>query len=209
MANPASSPSSSPHAPWHIGVDIGGTFTDVVLADERGDLHSVKSPSVPGDPAEGLIAGLRMLAAQCGMTIEALLGGCALFVHGSTVATNILLERKGARAGMLSTEGFRDSLEIRRGYRPDPWNHRTPYPPVLVPRYLRLPVRGRLASDGSELAPVALEDVDAAARVFEREGVESVAICLFNAYLDGRHERQVADRLAKTWAGNGSRCRAR
>ena len=86
MAHPPSSPSNSPQAtwqspqapwpspqaPWHIGVDIGGTFTDVVLADERGDLHSIKSPSVPGDPAEGLIAGLRMLAVHCGMTIEAL-----------------------------------------------------------------------------------------------------------------------------------------
>ena len=209
MAHPPSSPSNSPQAtwpspqapwpspqaPWHIGVDIGGTFTDVVLADDRGDLHSVKSPSVPGDPAEGLIAGLRMLAAHCGMTIEVLLGGCALFVHGSTVATNILLERKGARAGMLSTEGFRDSLENRRGYRPDPWDHRTPYPPVLVPRYLRLPVTERIDRLGREVTPLDMGSVDRALDVFEAEKVESVAICFLNSFLDSSHEQKVAARV--------------
>ena len=119
-------------------------------------------------------------------------------MHGSTVATNTILEKKGARVGMLTTEGFRDSLEIRRGMRENQWDHRAPFPPVLVPRYLRLPVRGRIGADGNELAPLAAEDVDAAATIFAEEGVESVAVCLFNSFLDGAHERAAGARLAKT-----------
>jgi len=201
MTSPSRSPSLSLVAPWRIGVDVGGTFTDMVLRDAAGAVHVFKAPSVPADPSEGVMGVLRLAAERLAMPIGQLLADCALFVHGSTVATNTILEKKGAKVGMLVTEGFRDSLEIRRGIRENQWDHRAPFPEVLVPRYLRLPVRGRLASDGSELAPVALEDVDAAAKIFEQEGVESVAVCLFNAYLDGRHERQVADRLAKAWSG--------
>ena len=117
------------------------------------------------------------------------------------MATNTILEKKGAKVGMLTTEGFRDSLEIRRGIRDNQWDHRTPFPPVLAPRYLRLPVRGRIGPDGSELSPLVADDVDAAAKVFADEGVESVAVCLFNSFLDGAHERTVGARLAKVWAG--------
>ena len=182
----------TPKAPWRIGVDIGGTFTDAVLVDEQGDLISVKSPSRPDDPAQGMIAAIEMLARRCGMTVQKLLGECALLVHGSTVATNILLERKGARVGLLATEGFRDSLEIRRGKRIDPWDHRTPYAPVLVPRYLRLPVRERIDRMGRELFPVDRSTIESALSVFAGEGVESVAICLLNSYLNPSHEREVA-----------------
>ena len=98
----------------------------------------------------------------------ALLRDCALFVHGSTVATNTILEKKGAKVGMLTTEGFRDSLEIRRGFRDNQWDHRAPFPPVLAPRYLRLPVRGRIGADGKELAPLIADDVDAAAQAVRR-----------------------------------------
>src|SRR3546814_11272154 len=92
-----------------------------------------------------------------------LLAQCDLFVHGSTVATNTALEHKGAKAGLLTTAGFRDSLEIRRGIRGNPWDHRPPNPPVLVQRYLRRPVRGRIDAAGAEIEPLSLEDVAAAA----------------------------------------------
>ena len=188
----------TPRPPWHIGVDIGGTFTDAVLADEQGELFSVKSLSRPDDPAAGLIISLEMLARHCALGINELLAGCAVFVHGSTVATNILLERKGARVGLLTTEGFRDSLEIRRGKRVDPWDHRTPYPPVLVPRYLRLPVRERIDRLGMEFLPVDRASVKAALEVFAREHVESVAICLLNSYLNPSHEQEVAAIVGET-----------
>ena len=187
--------------PWRIGVDVGGTFTDMVLRDSAGAVRVYKAPSVPADPSEGVLGVLRLAAQQLDFPLSALLRDCALFVHGSTVATNTILEKKGAKVGMLTTEGFRDSLEIRRGIRDNQWDHRAPFPQVLVPRYLRLPVRGRIGADGRELAPLAAEDVDAAAKVFAAEGVESVAVCIFNSFLDSAHERDVGARLAGMWPG--------
>ncbi len=188
-------------APWRIGVDVGGTFTDMVLRDAAGAVRIFKAPSVPADPSEGVLGVLRLAALQLDISLTALLRDCALFVHGSTVATNTILEKKGAKVGMLTTEGFRDSLEIRRGIRDNQWDHRAPFPEVLVPRYLRLPVRGRIGADGQELTALVLEDVDAAAKVFTAEGVESVAVCLFNSFLDGAHERSVGSQLSKSWNG--------
>jgi len=193
--------SASLVAPWRIGVDVGGTFTDMVLRDATGALRIFKAPSVPADPSEGVLGVLRLAAQQLDLPLSALLRDCALFVHGSTVATNTILEKKGAKVGLLTTEGFRDSLEIRRGIRENQWDHRAPFPEVLAPRYLRLPVRGRIDADGRELAPLVAEDVDAAAKVFAEEGVESVAVCLFNSFLDGAHERAAGARLATRWAG--------
>jgi N-methylhydantoinase A len=188
-------------APWRIGVDVGGTFTDMVLRDAAGAVRIYKAPSVPADPSEGVLGVLRLAARQLDLPLSALLRDCALFVHGSTVATNTILEKNGAKVGMLTTEGFRDSLEIRRGFRDNQWDHRAPFPPVLAPRYLRLPVRGRIGADGKELAPLVAADVEAAARVFAAEGVESVAVCLFNSFLDGAHERLAGAQLARSWAG--------
>lgn len=186
-------------AGWRIGVDVGGTFTDLVLIDGAGETFVFKAPSVPADPANGVIAALELAAAQFGGSVGDILGNCALFVHGSTIATNTLIERKGAKVGLLTTEGFRDSLEIRRGWRDDVWAHRTPNPPVLVPRHLRLPVRGRIDKDGSVYQPLEREDVAGIRAAFEREGVESVAICLFNSFANPRHEETCAEDLRRHW----------
>ncbi|MEC7488188.1 MAG: hydantoinase/oxoprolinase family protein [Pseudomonadota bacterium] len=179
--------------PWRVGVDVGGTFTDLVIADSEGRTDVFKVPSVPSDPGEGAIAALKSACAALGQPISQFLGDCQFFLHGSTVATNTLLEGKGATVGLLTTEGFRDSLEARRGLRKDPWDHRTPYPPVLVPRYLRRPVRGRIDAHGHESKPVNLDDVRAACRSFAEEGVESVAICLLNSFINSVHEQAVAE----------------
>src|SRR6185312_2230205 len=162
------SPALTP--PWRIGVDVGGTFTDMVLRDSAGSVRIFKAPSVPADPSEGVLGVLRLAAQQLDLPLTQLLRSCALFVHGSTVATNTILEKKGARVGLLTTDGFRDSLEIRRGIRENQWDHRAPFPEMLVPRYLRQPVRGRMDADGKELTPLSLEDVDAAVRQFSDEG---------------------------------------
>jgi N-methylhydantoinase A len=187
--------------PWRIGVDVGGTFTDMVLRDSAGAVRIFKAPSVPADPSEGVLGVLRLAAQQLDLPLTQLLRDCALFVHGSTVATNTILEKKGAKVGMLTTAGFRDSLEIRRGMRENQWDHRAPFPEVLVPRYLRLPLRGRIAADGSETAPFEASDVAAAARTFADEGVESVAVCLFNSFLDGAHERAAGAELGRNGMG--------
>ena len=173
-------------APWRIGIDVGGTFTDLVLTDSGAASRVVKVPSIPADPSKGVLAALGRLAGDLDCAVEDILRDCALFVHGSTVATNRMIEGKGAKVGLLTTEGFRDALEIRRGLREDQWNHRKPFAPVLVPRYLRRGIRGRIDPDGSEHAPLEAADIDAALTAFEAEGVEAIAIAFFNSFLTTR-----------------------
>ena len=184
---------SRPTAPWRIGVDVGGTFTDMVLLDGAGAMAVFKVPSSAADPSEGVIAALNLAADRYAMTVPELLADCGLFVHGSTIATNTILERKGAKVGLLTTTGFRDSLEIRRGIREDLWDHRRPWPPVMVPRYLRLPVGGRIDRHGAELAQFETGDVERALQTFADEGVESIAICLINSFLNPCHEAAAAE----------------
>ncbi|MEM7339438.1 MAG: hydantoinase B/oxoprolinase family protein [Actinomycetota bacterium] len=193
--------SAMPQTPWRIGVDVGGTFTDLVLADDRGLTWVAKVPSVPQDPSRGVRAALDRLAHDLGLAIEAVLDGCSVFVHGSTVATNTMLEGKGATVGLITTQGFRDQLEIRRGLREDQWNHREPYAPVLVPRYRRLGVRGRITADGEELEPLVEADVDEAVAAFEAEGVEAVAIALMNSFVNDAHEQQAEAAVRGRWEG--------
>lgn len=191
----------TPKAPWRISVDVGGTFTDMALADAEGTVQVFKVPSVPEDPSQGVLAALDKAATTCGLDQSELLQNCSLFMHGSTVATNTMVERKGAKVGLLTTEGFRDSLEIRRGIRENQWDHRQPFPPVLAPRYLRLPVRGRIERDGTESTPLEPADVKAAATTFAEEGVESVAIGLINSFLNPAHEKACEAILRESWDG--------
>jgi len=190
---------SSSGPSWRIGVDVGGTFTDLVMIGDAGETFVFKAPSVPSDPASGVISALELAAAQFGGAVSDILTSCELFVHGSTIATNTLIERKGAKVGLLTTDGFRDSLEIRRGWRDDVWAHREPNPPVLVPRHLRLPVCGRIDADGSVFQPLEREDITRARSVFEQEDVDSVAICLFNSFANPRHEQVCAEELREHW----------
>ena len=189
-------PSADLRAPWRIGIDVGGTFTDLVLTDSAGATRVVKVPSIPADPSRGVMAAIERLAGVLASTVRDVLANCALFVHGSTVATNRMLEGKGAKVGLLTTQGFRDALEIRRGLREDQWNHREPYAPVLVPRYLRQGVGGRIGPDGREEAPLVTADIDRALAIFAAEGVEAVAIAFFNSFLDDAHEQAAAAHVA-------------
>ena len=184
-----------PAPPWRIAVDVGGTFTDMVLVDAHRRFHVFKTPSVPADPSRGVLDVLEHAARRFESGVERLLADCTLFLHGSTVATNTVLEGSGARVGMLVTRGFRDFLEARRGFRPDPFDHRPPYPPVLVPRYLRLPVAGRMDARGREVEPLDETDLDAAIETFRAEGVESVAVCLLHSFENSAHERRCAEVL--------------
>ncbi len=184
-----------------IGVDVGGTFTDLVVEQSDGRIEVFKVPSVPGDPSRGVLDAVAAAAVGLKVSVQELLGDCGWFVHGSTVATNTVLERKGAKVGMLTTQGFRDSLEIRRGIRENPWDHRTPFADPLVPRYLRLGIRERMDARGAELAPLEAGDVRDAMAAFTKAGVEAVAICFLNAYADGRHEEEAAAIIAGVTPG--------
>ena len=175
--------------PYRVGVDIGGTFTDLVMVDAKGAVRAFKSPSVPSDPTEGVLSAVKLAAQALDTTIETFLSNTALFVHGSTIATNTLLEKKGAKVGLLVTQGFRNSLEIRRSIRENVWDHRRPFPEVLVPRYLRMPVEERMEHDGTVRIPFNPNSIAEASKTFADEGVDAVAICLLHSYANPAHEK--------------------
>lgn len=179
-----------------IGVDVGGTFTDVVVAGPHGTLV-VKAGSTPWDQSEGVLAGLEDAAGRLGLTLRALLGATTRVVHGTTVATNALLEGKGARVGMLVTEGHRDVLEMREGLKPARYDLRMPAPADIVPRALRVPVRERMRWDGSVGVALDATSLAAAVEVLAAAGVESVAVCFLHAWCNPAHE-QAAE--AAVWA---------
>ena len=179
--------------PFRIGVDVGGTFTDLVLADADGHLTVIKTPSVPADPTAGVMTALRLAADALLMTVPSLLTACQQFVHGTTIATNTLLTRTGAKVGLLTTDGFRDWLAIRRGMRENPWAHRLAGPEPLVPRYLRIGIPGRLDAEGRELEPLDRAAIEAACAGFAAEGVQAIAICLLHAYRHPDHESAAAE----------------
>jgi len=176
-----------------ISVDIGGTFTDVVAIDPQGDLHVRKALSTPQDQSVGVMDGLAGLAEQLGTTVAALLGEATLFIHGTTVATNLLIERKGARVGMITTAGFRDLLEIREGTKADRYNLREPFPQPLVPRPLRLEVPERVRHDGSVERPLDEEAVRAVLRELAQRGVEALVVGFLNAHRNPAHELRVRE----------------
>jgi N-methylhydantoinase A len=180
----------APLGALRIAVDVGGTFTDLVVADQDGHLRAFKAASTPSDQSRGVFDALDRAAAAFGLARPALLGACTMFVHGTTVATNTMVQRAGARLGMLTTTGFRDILAIRRGRRAYMWDYRSPYPPELVPRYLRLPVRERIDGRGGVVTRLSEDDVRAACRTLREHGVEAVIVCFLNSYLNDAHERQ-------------------
>src|SRR5258705_2725960 len=171
-----------------VGIDVGGTFTDLVGVDDAGRVSLAKSASTPADPSIGVMDGLVLLAAELGTDLAALLADTGLIVHGTTVATNALLERKGARVGLLTTEGHRDVIEMREGLKDDRYNLRLPPPEQLVPRKLRLEIRERLRADGRVETPLDPASLDRAIERLKGEEVEAAAVCYLHAYRDPRHE---------------------
>jgi len=180
-----------------IGIDVGGTFTDLVAVDEGGRVVIAKAASTPRDPSEGLLDGLGLLAAELGTDLRGLLARTERIVHGTTVATNALLERKGARVALLTTEGHRDVIEMREGLKDDRYNLRMPPPVPLVERALRLGVRERVAFDGRVTRALDRRSLAAAIAKAERAKVEAVAVCYLHAYRNPRHEQQTGRAIAR------------
>lgn len=177
-----------------VGIDVGGTFTDVIGIDDRGRITVRKTYTTPGDPSEGVVAGLEKLRAA-----EAI----RLVAHGTTIGTNALLERKGAKTGLLTTAGFRDVLEIGRVQRPAEgiYDFNVDSPEPLVPRALRLEAAERVAADGSVVTPLDEDSVRLAARAFRRAGVRAVAVCFLFSFLRPDHERRAREILAEEMPG--------
>jgi N-methylhydantoinase A len=185
---------------YRIGVDVGGTFTDLVLLEEEsGRVATAKVPSTPRDPALAFVEGIRRLLAAESVTREAV----AAVFHGTTVATNALLQRRLGRTGLLTTEGFRDVIEIRRHVRGPgriyDLSFRPPEP--LVPRPWRLEVRERLAADGSVVTPLDEDHALSGIRALLAEGVESIAVVLLHAWKSGEHEARLRALIEKEAPG--------
>ena len=171
-----------------LGVDVGGTFTDLVALVEGG-LITAKVPTTPRNQAQGVVAALDIVQPD----VEAV----ASFAHGSTVATNALLERRGARTALVTTEGFRDVIEIGRQNRPALYDLTRDRPPPLVPRELRFTVRERMSPEGV-LVPLDEDSVGTAVAACREAGVEAVAVCLLFGFLHPEHERKVGEALRRT-----------
>lgn len=174
-----------------VGVDVGGTFTDVFALDlATGRAQVAKVPTTRPDQAGGFLDGIRQLAPE--------LGGVVSLVHGTTSGTNALLERKGAKTGVITTEGFRDVLEMRRRDRPRTWGLRGDFVPV-VPRNLRLEVPERVLADGTLERPVDIGAVRAAAHRLIEEGCQAVVVLFINAYANPENERAAGAALREIW----------
>ena len=178
-----------------LGIDVGGTFTDLIAIDADGRVTIAKTLSTPADPSTSIAEGLNDLAAQRGCAVPSLLGQTEFIVHGSTAALNALLEHKGARTGLLCTQGFRDSLEIRLGAKERRYDWQYAPPPTLVPRTLRQPVRERITKEGRIHESLVEDDVQAAIEVFRQHGVEAIAVCFLWSFRNEAHERRVGEIL--------------
>ncbi len=175
---------------YKIGIDVGGTFTDFVVAGESEQPRFFKTQSTPDDPSIGVMTGLQEAAAAYGLLLERLLSETDLVIHGSTVATNTLVERKGARVGLITTDGFRDLLEMREGLKEDRYNLRmTPVEP-LAARYLRVGVPERIRASGKVERPLDEDALVDSLDYLVSEGAEALAVCFLFSYLNPSHERR-------------------
>ena len=177
---------------YRVGIDIGGTFTDFALQRDT-DIVVEKVLSTPDDRSLAVMQGLEKLAEREGLALGAFLGKLETLIHGTTIADNTLIEMNGAVTGLLTTEGFRDELEMRRGYKEDIWDVRLQPPSQIAPRRRRLGIPERVLFDGSVFREL---DEDAARRAIQRlkkQGVESVAISLLFSFVNASHERRLAE----------------
>ena len=185
---------------YRLGVDVGGTFTDILLMDEEsGATFRAKTASTPEDQSVGVLRGIERACETAGVTV----GDIDEVFHGTTVATNAILEGKGARVGLVTTHGFRQVLQIARSFVPGGlagwiiW----PKPEPLAALEDTVEVRGRIASDGSVVTPLGEDDVRAGLRLLSQQGIEALSISLINAYANPDHERRVGEIAAEELPG--------
>ena len=180
-----------------LGVDIGGTFTDFSLLDATGNISLWKETTTPKNPGQAVQQGINALAEQTGLGLDAFLDGLDLFVHGQTIATNTVIQRNGPKTALLCTQGFRDVIHFRDGFKPERYNIQLPPPEDFVPRYLRIPITERVKYDGSVVQPLDEDTVRAAANKLKAENVESVAVAFLWSIINPEHEQRVKAILEK------------
>ena len=176
-----------------LGVDIGGTFTDVAL--ERGpERFTAKVLTTTGAPEEGVLSALREVMGEA----NAAPSDVRVIIHGTTLATNALIERKGAKTALLTTEGFRDVIEIRHENRFEQYDVNIDLPPPLVPRRLRLPVAERVDAQGNVLVPLDEASVAGALETLKEQKIEAVAVGFLHSFTNPQHERRTAELIARS-----------
>lgn len=179
---------------YMVGVDVGGTFTDVTLVDTRsGEILNHKVPSTPDDPSRAIMNGVEQILELNGVSVSEV----RYLAHGTTVATNSLIERKGALTGLLVTEGFRDLLEIGRQTRPGLYDFFKEKPEPVIPGHLRLEVDERLYADGSVRKPLDPDRLREAIERLKQEGVQAIAVCFLFSYLNPEHEKQAVEEIRR------------
>src|SRR3990167_1850663 len=185
---------------YRVSVDVGGTFTDCLVLGEEGELKQFKSPTTPQDPSLGFLACLEKAARDFRRPLATFLAEVDLLIHGTTLATNTLINENGAKTGLITTKGFRDIIEIRRGYkniRVSMYNVFVPPYKPLVPRRYRMEVEERVLDSGEISTALNEDEVRAASAKLKEAGMESLAICFLHSYVNPQHERRAAE-IAKT-----------
>ena len=177
---------------WRVGVDIGGTFTDVALVDEEsGRIGIAKVPTTPRDFGQGVVSGLSIALQEHGINPA----DVSLLSHATTVVTNAVLEGKGAKAMLISTKGFRDVLELRRSSRASLYDMFQDAPSLLIPRYCRLEVDERIDAAGEVVTPLAIGDIDGVITFAKENAIEAIAVSLMFSFLNDEHERVIGKKL--------------
>ena len=178
---------------YRIGIDVGGTFTDFVAVNTDQQMYSGKTPTITADEAASVFAGLEQIAAHFGISLQTLLAETDPIVLGTTVVTNTMLEFAGANIGLITTKGFRDIIELRRGYKESLFDIRLPPPHPIVERGKRLGVTERIDASGQIVTPLDEQEVYTALERLRGSGVEAIAVCLLFSFVNPIHERRVRD----------------
>ena len=179
-----------------VCVDVGGTFTDCLVMDESGVLRQFKASTTPRDPTDGFMSAMEKAARSYEQSLPEFLASIGVLIHGTTLATNILLTHRGAKTGMLTTKNFRDIVEIRRGIKPvniSLYNVFIPPNRPLVPRSRRIGIEERVLYDGKVVTPLNEKEVAEGVARLKNEGVEAVAVCYLHSYINPAHERRTAE----------------
>ena len=184
--------------PVRIAVDVGGTFTDLqILHEQSGATHAVKTPTTPDDPSKGLAEGLKIASERLGFQLSQV----TALMHGTTIATNAVLQRRLARAALVTTAGFEDVLEIGRHVRKEVYANRAEERVLLIPRRYRFGLKERMRADGSAETPLTPEAVQAVVDRLVAAKPEAIAVCLLHAYANSAHEEQIAEAIALALPG--------
>ena len=184
---------------FRVGIDTGGTFTDAVAVDDKGNVVQAKALTTPQDLKKGIMDCLGELANSLNLDLKGLLGEITTIVHGTTEGDNTIATRSGPRIGIISTKGHKDTVQLRRVRKEGMWDWRMPYPQPLVPRWLRVGVDERVDSKGEVLIPLDEDSVRKAIAYLKRMNVTSIVVTLLFSFLNPSHERKIGEIIEKEY----------